>query len=319
MREATTLRSLLVFLVIFGAFLALFLLFTQNPVVSTTLAGLVGAVGGVLKSKMTAIQLELEHKREEAADLQEKTDVLRRQTSELQRRLAGPRFELPPKNSERYVRVAIAGLGGTGKTSLIRKISGCRLADPRKKTGAARTYSIVRETAYEDHTEVLRLDLEDYRGQNASDLLESVRHAENDFPVTSLLLMVDLFEVADEHTGASTHPSPGKLWDQARVDKHIREWSDQMIGLLMDTLPDLKHVGLFINKVDLIKAAVADHEYEIRNLFAPLITSIRARSSDRLVKIYLGSATTDRMLATLLADWGEEATLDETGRVRRMK
>lgn len=295
-------KGFLFSLLLFGVFLALFLALSSYPGISATLAGLVCAAGVFLKSKMSTLETALDLKKVE-------TESLRQETSDLRKRLAGPRFKLPQRSEEQYVRVAIAGLGGTGKTSLIRKISACRLADPRKKTGFARTYSIVRETAYEDHTEVVRVDLEDYRGQNASDLLESIRRSEKEFPVTSLLLMVDLFEVAEGGSNSASEPSQGKLWDQARVDKHTREWSDQMVGILMDSLPDLRHVGLFINKADLISAPIAQYEAEIQNLFATIIQSIRARSSERLVRVYLGSALTDRMLSTLVTDWIEEAAV----------
>lgn len=178
MDSPTRLRVFLFFLVLFAIFAILLFVVTTNAALSAILAGLAGTAGSVLKSQMAALQVELNEKIDQTAVLQERTYELRERADELTRRLAGPRFELPPKASERYVRVAIAGLGGTGRTSLIRKISACRLADPRKKTGHARTYSIVRETAYQDRTEVTRIDLEDYRGQNASDLLESIRTAE---------------------------------------------------------------------------------------------------------------------------------------------
>ena len=281
-------------IVAFVVLLVVLLLITSKPEVSAIVAGLVSVIGGILKSKFSAIKAQLERET--------------RLTVELKKRLAGPRFALPEKSKERYVRVAIAGLGGTGKTSLIRKASGCKLADPRMKTGSAKTYSIVREIAYEERTDVCRIDMEDYRGQNASELLENIRISEDTFPVTALLMMVDLFE-ADEDRSATSDNDAKALWDQARVDKHIREWSDQLIGVLLDSLTDVKYISLFINKADLVNAPIAAVEKEVKSLFTPILNSIKARSADRLVRVFVGSAVTDRMISTQVSEWTEDASV----------
>lgn len=261
---------------------------------SGIVAALISLISSALKSKLSSLKNELDTKTEKA--------------EELGKRLAGPRFSLPEKAKEKYVRVAIAGLGGTGKTSLIRHISGCRSADPRMKTGFARTYSIVREVAYEEKTEVYRIDLEDYRGQNVSELLTNIQSSDGKrFPVTAIVMLVDLFETDPEHY--LPNPDNGILWDEARVNKHLREWSDQLIGALLTATPDVKYICLFINKVDLVNAPMGSQDREIKKLFSAIISSFKSRGSDKLIKVIVGSVADDYKINTLITDLMEEASI----------
>jgi signal recognition particle receptor subunit beta len=260
-----------------------------NAIFST----IIGIVSGMLKLKFSSLENELRNETEKS--------------EQLSRRLAGPRFSLPEKSKEKYVRVAIAGLGGTGKTSLIRKISGCRLADPRRKTGSAKTYSFIKEIAYEDRTEVYRIDLEDYRGQNVAELLTNIHASDKRFPVTAIIMMVDLFETESD---MATFEGENVYWDETRVNKHLREWSDSLIGALLAATPEVKYICLFINKADLVNVPIKTVSREIESLFVPIISSFKARGADKLIKILIGSALTDFMLNTLVIELTEDASVE---------
>lgn len=203
--------------------------------------------------------------------------------SELRKRLAGPRFELPKTQSDSYQRILLLAIGGTGKTQLVRSLFGYsdkhkEAPDPRVSTQGLRLYTLNHEVTSGDHASVCRLEIEDYRGQDITQISQHVSQQSHDpkaLPFTSVILMVDLFET-DEYRNEEDSELPEPVEDEPntdRVGEHKRVWTNELLKAIISPLPrKLGSVFLIINKLDLLKDSLSPQKINgVRKRYQPLL------------------------------------------------
>ncbi len=232
---------------------------------------------------------------------------MRRKSKDLQRRLSGPRFSLPATSVESVNRVLQVGLGGSGKTTLIKTITAHPDVDPRIRTSKVRTYSLVHELTTNKVQHVCRIDIDDYRGQRIGDLVKEWGNRKKrgeDLKIHSLVFVVDLFYPP----GPTETLAPTNEVDPKRISEHLKEWSAQAVDAVM-SLSSIRanYICLFINKVDLLVPCNEQSLSKINESFRPLIEIISTQSSGALFEVIIGSATTGERVPEVVHRFIERA------------
>lgn len=210
--------------------------------------------------------------------------------------------------------ILLLGLGGTGKTSIIKGLLSNDEADPNERTENFTIYkgdrlSIKENTGKKtDISSRFWFYIADYKGQNIGQLVRSfiVQQKKPFSPlayghVTSLILMVDLIapKKEDHHEDIKKQES----YDTERVKKHSDEWNDTSLDAIFGLLTsELRYVSIFINKVDLMSDRSYDAEQCYTNLFKDIHEKVKKRSGRATVKTYLGSAKDGTSLNYLVED-----------------
>ena len=193
-----------------------------------------------------------------------------------------------PKGHKRNS-IMLLGIGGVGKTTLIRSLFANPKANPAFSTVAYELYRTTIDVAVETGErggQPCHLFVGDYRGQDLGSLIREfiVAQMKSYDPmsygyINTLVLMVD---VVDPPASPDEVP-PGQQSEVnlSRVRKQKREWNDTALdavfGLL--TKSSLSHVCLFINKSDLItNGNDEEKESEIKTLYGGLAKKLRKRA-----------------------------------------
>lgn len=222
---------------------------------------------------------------------------LRGTVSTLAARLGDPMIQGAEKRTfrTRGVNLVIVGEGGTGKTSLIRALSGSRRAAPSRSTAFQSTYCIVHEVDIEpaeDRPDRLleRIYANDYQGQLTGQLVNIPELAEREKAIKStvLVIVVDLFP----SLGAIGPRQQAKAeWDAQRVQMNLDAYSNTMLQLIFAIPKELKRIILFINKVDLLIPYNPDTESKILAAYDVLIQRLNTRGRQFEVNVVLGAAS----------------------------
>ncbi|MEP2031109.1 MAG: hypothetical protein ABJI96_20615 [Paracoccaceae bacterium] len=200
--------------------------------------------------------------------------------------------------------VMLLGIGGVGKTTLVKRVTHNPEADNSVETTSAfRLYSTTREVIVDDprngseKREKIFLGFADYRGQNIGTLLRGITASKVMKPtsINTVVLVVDLFP-ADRVLAngkfinlrgevAQSHP------DVARIKENDRFWSEELLQAMLGMLDGsaLQKIIIFINKVDLVKSQ--DGRNSSSSLYQPLINRVKkfSDSSDVELEVILGS------------------------------
>lgn len=204
----------------------------------------------------------------------------------------GNKLPLPKTQNDHHNWVFVAGIGGSGKTHLIRALSGHPRVNVRAKTGKTKIYSTVNASIWEEQATVTRLYFVDYRGQDMAEFIQFSKA--NDLAFNSLILVVDLFDTPDNR------PRTNRGWNketraeiQARAETHIRHWDGGTLEALVPVLRgsrDLAFVGLFINKLDLLKERADEQIEAVEEIYNDLKKLLHDWGADAVVSTYVGSA-----------------------------
>lgn len=189
----------------------------------------------------------------------------------------------------------LLGIGGTGKTTLIRSLFNDPRANPNIKTAKYAIYGKAEEVPAERPAKRCRFYISDYRGQNLGDLMRAFveqqmkPYSEMRYGyINSLILIVD---VVKPPTSQGNHIQMVTSYDEERVSRHLQEWNaqalDAVFGMMTDTL---KYVCLFINKFDLIESHSVEMESNIRSAFEPLRHALEERCDGVNFEVLIGSA-----------------------------
>jgi hypothetical protein len=225
--------------------------------------------------------------------------TLNRRLTGLTRRLSGVRFGLPDQVIESYNRVLLVGMGGTGKTSLIRSLFANPTANPRMKTGELSTYCLVHEIVYQDRdpansvSHACRIDIDDYSGQDYSQIMNGWKTnplEDGDvYKCSSVIFMVDLF-----HPPSSPDALlfPRDRIDQARIKANQTYWPSNNVEQVFSKVEgdNLKYVCLFVNKCDLLNTTSENIITEIKTRYKNLWEAIYTNLVDCECEIVIGSA-----------------------------
>lgn len=221
--------------------------------------------------------------------------VLKKQKDQLAKRLE--RFFSPPpiKVDETFCSTLVLGIGGSGKTTLVRRLTEDPTANPAKATNEFRIHGITFELPANSPNKRCRFYVADYIGQNLGSLIRGFVEAQQEGGtalaygfITSLVLVVDLVE-PPELAGDSTEPTP--IISKSRVKRNLDAWNEQALSAVYGLLTaKLQFVCLFVNKADAISRSAPEVEKEARALYAPLHSELgkRARGAEFLLTV--GSA-----------------------------
>jgi len=222
---------------------------------------------------------------------------LRRRLKELEKRLGDPFFASTIQSAfeTKGVNLVLVGEGGSGKTSIIRALSGSKIANPAQTTLTLDTYNLVWEVdvnrgGNSKARRITRVYVEDYRGQATKDLAfnTTVVERENSIPATVMVIVVDLFRAV----GPLGPPaSPSANWDDDRVSLQETQYSETTLDILAGISKRIVHVCLFINKADLIRPYTRDSTANIRNRYMALATRITQEFGGVRFTSIVGSAT----------------------------
>jgi hypothetical protein len=202
--------------------------------------------------------------------------------------------------------IILLGLGGTGKTSLIRRIFQQPDATPERKTEEYRIYRCMHSVNKQNYN----FFISDYVGQNLGNLVGSfieqqkIPYSEMTYGyVNSLVLMVDLFSPPESPgaPGPDAQPTP----NQARVDLQLSQWNETAIDAIfgMLTVPELSYVCLFINKFDLVSEHTRESRKRAEDLYKRIYGFLRLKIIGTKVEleVLVGSADSGDCVPLLLA------------------
>lgn len=163
--------------------------------------------------------------------------------------------------------VLLLGIGGVGKTTLIKRVTHNPEADNSRETVSSfNVYSTTREVMT-DHPkrgkvkEKIFLGFADYRGQNIGTLFRGLSNHQSFKPtsINTAILVVDLVPPRREFIDGvfinigneppQDHPDPH------RIEENCRAWSGEILKAVFGMLDAnaLMKIIIFINKVDLVR------------------------------------------------------------------
>jgi GTPase SAR1 family protein len=187
-----------------------------------------------------------------------------------------------PKGNKRNS-IILIGLGGTGKTTLIKALTGHPSIEPDKKTDQ---YAIYRSFIANPDNTNKKADgcwyyISDYRGQNIGELIGAfISQQFSQYSpmaygfINTLILIVDLLPYTNIRDG-KTFDKP----DDQRITEQLNEWNETALsavfGLL--TYESLTVICLYINKLDLLGPQSQDDKERYKKSFLDLIERIEKR------------------------------------------
>ena len=221
------------------------------------------------------------------------------------------RESVKAKNPDKKINsVMVLGIGGVGKTSLIKSLSNSLVANPKIQTNRYSIYEF-KETSNNNSNDKkapqeYEIFLSDYAGEKLEDLVRGfieqqiIPYSPMRYnSVNTLILVVDLFsppQLPDEQVTQKKYP------DEARIKQNTDYWDEKTLSVIFGMLTSsLKYLCLFINKIDLLdKEEINEDEIlEIKKKFDPLFRRLSLRSSGIYLTRIVGSASTGENISVL--------------------
>jgi len=218
---------------------------------------------------------------------------------------------LPAKipGADRRNAVMLLGIGGSGKTSLIRALFHDKEANP---TEATEDYEIYRHksqaspliAARSSDVPAVHLFISDYKGQDLGSLVRAFI-LQQKMPyspmaynyVTAVVFVVDLVAPPTSKGAAVALVSEPSV---ERVRAQLTQWSDAALDAVFGMITDTLQYGcLFINKLDLLERRTPAEDDKIRRLYRPLADRIAKRCGDAKFEVIVGSACDGTRVPTL--------------------
>jgi GTPase SAR1 family protein len=218
-------------------------------------------------------------------------ELLKRRNEEYLRR--GLHEPIPIGANEKRNSIILVGLGGTGKTTLIRSLLKDNTANPDERTEHYELYHGTSAAKGDKYT--YRFFISDYKGQDIATLISSfiVQQLQLYSPMSyghiqSIILMVDL--VPPKKQKDDPDPVPIQTPNKKRIQTHLDQWSDLALDAIKGLVTDesLRYVCLFINKIDLIHERTPEADRSNVELYAELRQRLVDRFGQR-VHVVLGS------------------------------
>jgi GTPase SAR1 family protein len=201
--------------------------------------------------------------------------------------------------------ILFVGIGGLGKTSLIKALTHDSAAEP-DTIGPFKIYKYAQELENEP-SGIKRTNLyfADYRWQNLTYLIGGflLEQKQPYCPLrygflNSLIMVVDV-------TDPTKHPDENfpkaQNFSQKRVEDNLNEWNSQSIQAILGlfTRPQLKYICLFINKIDLLFGYDEAMENDIKEAYLPLLRQLHEASEGVRFECKLGPAARDLKIGEL--------------------
>lgn len=175
------------------------------------------------------------------------------------------------------------GIGGSGKTTLIRHLTLDPSANATIETEDFRVYKREFEVTRQ-HTDKptekqkTSIVIADYRGQHYGTLIKGIldhtvdrRSDLRNGNINTLLFVVDVFFPCTDRTNDLT-PQPRP--DRERLRKHVEYWNEARLEALFGILNrgSVRNVGIFVNKCDLL--TTDEGREEARQAIEPIVRLI---------------------------------------------
>lgn len=221
--------------------------------------------------------------------------VLKNQRDHLAKRVES--FFSPPSVTpdESFSSTLVLGIGGSGKTTLVNRLTADPAADPAKETESFRISGIALELPAVRPEKRCRMFVADYVGQNLGSLIRGfvLEQRQGDSPlaygfITSLVLVVDL---ADPPPLAGEPSLSIPEISIPRVQQNLAAWNQQALSAVFGLLTNrLQLVCLFINKSDLIQKPSDTVAAEARAIYRSLHEELGKRSRGAKFILLVGAA-----------------------------
>ncbi len=218
--------------------------------------------------------------------------------------------------------IILVGLGGTGKTTIIKNLLNAKDAKPDERTKDYEIYSGYKASTLGDKNqdpEKCWFYISDYLGQNVGQLISSfIQQQKRTYSsmaygyVNSLILIVDLWP-AKKNRKSEDLPKQSRV-DVSRIRQNDEQWNDTALDAIFGLLTaNLKYVVLFINKVDLLTQRSDSAEKKVMDRYDKLINRLRKRADANGVKfsVILGSARYGTGMTKILEELINASVLSE--------
>jgi signal recognition particle receptor subunit beta len=215
------------------------------------------------------------------------------------RDISPKKFKAKIQASNRIARVAVVGLGGAGKTTLIKTLTGCDKLDPRIANRGISPIILGREERRgwlrrTTRTVIIYCDTE---GQRPQAFVTAMLEADENEILHKGCFDALIF-VVDVKAPMQTMYRDEEIIDSvdwSRLGKHVEEWSDYALSLLFDTMSDrLKLCLVFVNKCNLVKELSGQEKQKLQmkilDSLSPLTQRLQVRTRGALLKVIQGSA-----------------------------
>lgn len=222
----------------------------------------------------------------------------RNRFEELRKRLFDPFIKRLPEYKTIGANVLLVGIGGVGKTSIIRALCGSTSINPAAATASNKLYSIAHEFDMKERDvtqrRLFRVFISDHVGQNFGTVPETPFYKEMKFAdlPKCLVFVVDLFPVDDGHGENNLYDT----FDEDRVAEHLSVYHKELVSVITNGLPAGSMIILFINKLDKLKNISPDQISKAKELFSPLIDLLGSIRGAEL-RVLVGSAATGQSIA----------------------
>ena len=184
----------------------------------------------------------------------------------------------------------LLGQGGTGKTTLISRVTNDDAAKPEIETILFRLYEH-RVTLNERECKIVLMD---YRGQDLGVLTRGLLDLEAStklrrVDIRSLMIILD---ICDTESGVPRNPiSP--VPDYQHVQRQIEQWQGQALNAVLGILAvrQLQFALVLVNKIDLLtQSEREEHLPRIEVMLRPLLEKLQSVVPHLSVETMLGSA-----------------------------
>jgi GTPase SAR1 family protein len=213
--------------------------------------------------------------------------------------IAALKLPAPVLADETRNSVLVLGLGGSGKTSLIKSVTNNPDANPKIKSADFKIYDTAVGITNPAGAEFkkMRLFISDYAGQNLTTLFSGFINEQRNLYsqmrygyLNSLILVVDLFDPPENNDDVI---KPKSNWEQGRVKENLNEWNKQVLQAVVGlfTKADFKYICLFINKIDLVNNLTAEKKKEILEEFSSIYDTLEQFGNGLTVERIIGSAS----------------------------
>lgn len=216
----------------------------------------------------------------------------RKQAANLKKRLLDPFFAKSTRYESLGLNVLMVGKGGSGKTSLIRALSGSEDANPNRKTTSNALYSLAHEVTVKvaagEKRRLLRIFMSDHVGQDFATISQTAFYKREELaPLPKcIVFVVDIFPANERFGEDRKFAKP----NEERIATLDGVFNEDSIRQITGAIEQAATIVLFINKLDKLTEIGEKTDSLVKGLYTDLIERLRTIPGE--VFVIAGSAKT---------------------------